>query len=271
MLPVTTETWCIICYAVRPPRLSHPSAVKDICGELLSSTDKAAVMSEAKSPWGRWLMRIIGGTPTATPQPPAYPHTPSPTGPLHFTSSYSPVDSHYGTISTVIGCMGLLPRQVNWRGAEKQQLQYGDEVQQSMSHEGSESGAELLLWHSSQAAEPANKPTVTVSYFNPGNQKHARNILIRQQSRLSLFTHKTGNSVVNEEHTRTHTPDRRDRWRPSSVSGSGCSNSSRADPKHFVQRAASVFIETRPKSNAFQAIQRTRGRLVLKEVTLTEV
>lgn len=166
---------------------------------------------------------------------------------------------------------GFASRQVNWRGAEKQQLQYGDEVQQSMSHEGSESGAELLLWHSSQAAEPANKPTVTVSYFNPGNQKHARNILIRQQSRLSLFTHKTGNSVVNEEHTRTHTPDRRDRWRPSSVSGSGCSNSSRADPKHFVQRAASVFIETRPKSNAFQAIQRTRGRLVLKEVTLTEV
>lgn len=129
MLPVTTETWCIICYAVRPPRLSHPSAVKDICGELLSSTDKAAVMSEAQSPWGRWLMRIIGGTPTATPQPPAYPHTPSPTGPLHFTSSYSPVDSHYGTISTVIGCMGLLLGK--WIGGGLKNNNYNMEMRSS--------------------------------------------------------------------------------------------------------------------------------------------
>ena len=102
-----------------PPCLPHPSAVKDICGELLSSTDKAAVMSEAQSPWGRWLMRIIGGTPTATPQLPAYPHTLSPTGPLHFTSSYSPCGLPLWNHQHSNWLHGFASRQVNWRGAEK--------------------------------------------------------------------------------------------------------------------------------------------------------
>lgn len=57
-----SEIWCIICFAISP-LLPHPSAVKDICGELRSSSDKAAVMSEAQALWGWWLMLITGGTP----------------------------------------------------------------------------------------------------------------------------------------------------------------------------------------------------------------
>lgn len=57
-----------------PSCLPHPSAVKDICGELLSSSDKTTVMSEAQSPRGRWLMHINRGHPHPATTP-AYPHT----------------------------------------------------------------------------------------------------------------------------------------------------------------------------------------------------
>lgn len=77
-LPVSQETWSIICFAVSP-FLPHPSALKDICEELLSPFDKAAVMSEAQSPWARWL--ITGGAL----QPHAYPYAVSPTALFHFT------------------------------------------------------------------------------------------------------------------------------------------------------------------------------------------
>jgi len=33
--------------------LLNPSDLKDICGELVSSSDKGAVMSQAQLPWGR--------------------------------------------------------------------------------------------------------------------------------------------------------------------------------------------------------------------------
>lgn len=74
-----SETWCIICFAISP-LLPHPSAVKDICGELRSSSDKAAVMSEAQALWGWWLMLITGGTP---PQPLPQ-HIPTHSAPMAF-------------------------------------------------------------------------------------------------------------------------------------------------------------------------------------------
>lgn len=154
-VPPGSSEMCSIVPCVVSPLLPHPLALKDVCGNLLSSADEAAVMSEAQSPWGLWLMRITRGTP-----PPlflAHPHTVSPSGLLNFTFSYSPVDSCSCTISAVMACMGLLLCKDEHGGgrAEKQQLQYGDEVQ-SMSHGVRESGAALRLWHSSRAAEPAN-------------------------------------------------------------------------------------------------------------------
>lgn len=170
---------------------------------------------------------------------------------------------------------GFASQQGEVEGAEKQQqLQYGDEVQ-GMSHEGSESGAELLLWHS---CEWHSQPTVTLSYFHPGNRKHGRNILIRQRRLLSLFAHANGNSVASEEQRLCEVPAQTwPMWPhgPSPVSGSGCSNSRTANPKDHVQKAATLFLEVCPKwpKSTFQAIQRTRGLWMLKalEVTLTWV
>lgn len=52
MPPGTSEMCSIVSCAVNP-LLPHPLALKDVCGDLLSSAHEAAVMSEAQSPWGR--------------------------------------------------------------------------------------------------------------------------------------------------------------------------------------------------------------------------
>lgn len=132
-------------------------------------------------------MRITRGNPAAYPQ-----RIPTESAPL--SGFISAPHNHPWTPTVAVSVQqfaaGVCLPAVCVCGGGDDDNNYGDEVW-SMSHEGSESGAELLLWHSSQAAGAAN---YQLSHVSPGNQEPGRNILIRQCNLLFSIC----NSIVND-------------------------------------------------------------------------